>query len=58
MEIQVIRVENRMGDQSIIGVFDDAELANKTYDALEQHGDKAKKYFIDTYKLNEIKKGN
>lgn len=57
MEVQVILCETQSGDQLVIGVFDDEEIANRTYDALEQFGDASRKYTIDTYKLNEIQKG-
>lgn len=58
MRVQVIRCANGNGSDTIIGVFDDEEIANRVYDALEQHGDKSKTHYIDTFTLNEIKKGN
>ena len=60
MPIYVIRYEyiDKSGN-GVVGVFDDEEIANNVYDALDQYaGDSSKTFFIDTFKLNEVTKGN
>jgi len=47
---------NDKSASGIIGVFDDSDIANAVYDALESTGDTGKNYYLDSYKLNEVKK--
>jgi hypothetical protein len=57
MMVHVIHWEyNDKSASGIIGVFDDSDMANAVYDALEITGDTGKRYFLDNYKLNEVKK--
>jgi hypothetical protein len=38
----------------IIGVFDEQTAAEATFDALIEHGDTGKHYYLDDYPLNQI----
>ena len=57
MEVYMIRWIDSTNRIGVVGIFDDEELANKTYDALEQHGSEGKSFYLDTFTLNEIRKG-
>ena len=40
----------------IVGVFDEEEIANAVFDALEATGDTSRSFYIDTYIINQVKK--
>lgn len=54
--VQIITYRSADDKHGIVGVFDDSDIAEAVFDALEKNGDKSKTFYLDTYTLNEISK--
>lgn len=55
MSAQVITWCDGNGGWGVVGVFDDSDMAIAVFDALKKFGGGSRQYYLDDYKLNEVK---
>lgn len=56
MNTKVISWSDGKGNWGVVGVFDDDDMANAVFDALVRFAGAYKQYYMDDFKLNEVKK--